>query len=135
MERSHLDDIIFARHLLSIGFIDSDEYGAYERVWSSLLGRAPEPDAVICLAVEPAETVRRITFDEQAGIRPREFPNEERKVEWLTAWTEQYRRRFEELSDDPHWRDRVRVFTQLDGHEEIHTFVNECLHRGREWSK
>lgn len=127
MERSHHDDIIFARQLLATGLIDLGQFKLYESLWRTLGERATLPDAIVCLSVSADEAVRRVTADEQGCGRPKEFANEEQKHDWISAWSRRYDELFQEIVDDRSLRHRAAVFTETSNYETILEFVRERL--------
>lgn len=132
MERSHLDDIIFARHLFKSGLISKSEFEIYGELWNQVLRRAPVPDLVICLKVDPEESIRRITLDEQQGHRPEEFPNERVKREWLTSWAHEYRERFAELLEQDQNTGRVLVLDEALPYQDFLADARMNLQRMKE---
>ena len=97
MERSHLEDLVFIRHLLNLGYVNRKEHDAYFELWRCLDERLPHPDLIIFLNVPPEISLVRLHRDEQTGRRPREFPDEETKETWIRSWYRLYLERIDEL--------------------------------------
>ncbi|WP_404955621.1 deoxynucleoside kinase [Streptomyces sp. 147326] len=90
MERSHLDDILFVREHAAAGNIAADQFAAYRGLAHVLHARIPAPD-VLVLMNPPAEvSLKRLAAAEEAGERPREFPDEAAKRGWVERWHEMY---------------------------------------------
>jgi deoxyadenosine/deoxycytidine kinase len=104
MERSHLEDPIFIRHLLGLGYVSLQEHDTYMSLWARLSDRLRCPDALLYLDAAPSISVDRLTTAEAAGARPREFPNDAAKYQWVQSWAELYEERFRELEADPQVR-------------------------------
>lgn len=100
MERSHYDDLIFAKHLKMQKLINNFEYDSYAKLWHAMKIRCNKPDAIIFLSVPPDVSIARITADEDSGVRPREFRDEEHKRDWITSWYQRYEEHFTELASD-----------------------------------
>jgi len=109
MERSHLEDVVFARHLLAEGMISGSEFDAYMVTWHSLDKRLRRPDLVVFLDVPPEVSVARLDSDEDTGRRPREFPDQAAKVRWVTSWYRFYCERLEELQRESNDASRLLV--------------------------
>jgi deoxyadenosine/deoxycytidine kinase len=123
MERSHHDDPIFIEHLFGAGLVNAVERDVYLQLWEALDARTPVPDCLIGLSVPSQESVRRITADEQAGRRPREFPSEDAKTRWLDSWAQLYEARFDALRNSPRTATRFRTFTPDDGYDAVRDFA------------
>lgn len=100
MERSHLEDLVFIRHLLKMGYVNPREHDAYLELWHCIDQRLPLPDLMIFLDVTPEISLARLHEDELTGRRPPEFPNEDTKHEWIHSWHRLYLDRIEELKRD-----------------------------------
>jgi len=114
MERSHLEDVVFIRHLRNMGHVSAQEYDAYMRLWHCLDKRLPHPDLMIYLDVSPKTSLARLQEDEDTGRRPREFPDEELKAKWIYSWYQLYLERLEELKDQPLPSTKVLVISEKD---------------------
>ncbi|EFL19352.1 deoxynucleoside kinase [Streptomyces sp. C] len=90
MERSHLDDFLFVREHAESGNIAADQVAAYRGLAHVLHARIPDPD-VLVLMNPPAEvSLKRLAAAEEAGERPREFPDEAVKRGWVERWHAMY---------------------------------------------
>jgi deoxyadenosine/deoxycytidine kinase len=107
MERSHLDDPVFIRHLLERGYVGEREHNIYMDLWRALERRMPLPDLLVYLSVSPDVSVQRLTAAETEGRRPAEFPDERTKKEWVSTWWRLYEERARELQNDPRYGPRV----------------------------
>lgn len=112
MERSHLDDIIFARHLARRGLINDAEQDAYLLTHSALDRRAQLPDRIIALDLPGEVCLRHLNDAENAGHRPREFPDEGTKRDWVMSWADLYSERFRELEANPRYEQRFVVLDE-----------------------
>lgn len=99
MERSHLEDVIFIRHLLNEGLVNKEEHDAYISVWSQLVNRMPQPDLILYINVKPELSLERLRLSEASGERPREFPDEITKGKWINSWYQLYVERIKELKE------------------------------------
>lgn len=100
MERGHAEDIIFARHLKSIGTIQSHELQAYEELHRIQASRTPIPDIMFYLDISADESAERLRADERSGRRPIEFPTEDARIQWLRSWEQLYRARLDEIRSE-----------------------------------
>ncbi len=109
MERSHLEDPVFIRHLRSFGHVTTLEQETYLAVWARLAERLPLPDLVAFLDVAAQVSLERLKGDGSGGRPP--FADHESQLAWVTSWHDQYETRFEELSSDPLISERIATFT------------------------
>lgn len=100
MERSHMEDPVFIRHLRAFNHVTQDEYNAYMSVWFSLTSRVPKPDLLIFLDVPVEVSVERLARTRSDLERP-PFPDEVARHSWIASWHRFYRERFDELRTDP----------------------------------
>jgi deoxyadenosine/deoxycytidine kinase len=105
MERGHAEDVVFARHLANIGTIQPHELRVYEELHRIQAGRTPVPDIMFYLEISADESADRLRADERSGRRPKEFPTEEARIQWLRSWEQLYRERLNEI------RDKINVVT------------------------
>jgi deoxyadenosine/deoxycytidine kinase len=127
MERSHLDDPVFIEHLYRQGLVNDEEKVTYLRLWHAIEARVPLPTAVVVLSVPPEVSIRRITADEEKGLRPREFGSDEQKRRWLMSWSELYDHRIHQLMRQPKHSGLIRVFDGEDSYEHIRQFVTDRI--------
>lgn len=97
MERSHLEDLVFIRHLKNEKYIGTKEYEAYLESWKCINNRTPTPDLMIFLDVSPEISIKRLQDDEDQGRRPREFPDEKLKQRWINSWYTLYLDRMDQI--------------------------------------
>ncbi|HTE52672.1 MAG TPA: deoxynucleoside kinase [Kofleriaceae bacterium] len=90
MERSHLDDEMFVREHELGGHIDQAQRAVYDALAAVLHAELPAPDALLLLDVSPETSIERVKQSEDAGQRPREFPDEESKRAWIHRWYRLY---------------------------------------------
>ena len=102
MERSHLEDPIFMKHLLREGVVTSAEYATYERLWEHLLQRTRLPNVMVCLDLPLDRAIFNVTHDENIGRRPKEFSSDAQKERWLSSWHQLYTDFFEEMRLNKH---------------------------------
>jgi deoxyadenosine/deoxycytidine kinase len=119
MERSHLDDIIFARHLRSQGLISEPEFETYLELWKALLRRAPRPRLVIALSVSAEAALSRLARSEELGERPKEL--------WIREWSGLYAERIAELTQDPVDMDQFVVIDETTSPEQVYDRVEGLL--------
>ncbi len=100
IERSHFDDEMFMREHFDRGRISAAERAAYEALAASLHEKLPAPDVLVLMNPDPELSLQRLGKAEASGQRPREFPDEPSKEEWVRRW----HRYYVELHDD--YRDR-----------------------------
>jgi deoxyadenosine/deoxycytidine kinase len=126
MERSHLEDPVFIRHLRSFGYVTPAEHDVYMAVWAALGARVPPPDALIQLDVAAEVSIDRLSGAGAMAGRP-PFPDSDLQRKWITSWHDLYRRRFEELAADPRYVGRVARFAPpLDSHS-VRDFLASAL--------
>lgn len=97
MERSHIEELVFIRHLLREGSVTKMEHDTYVQLWEQINERLQHPDLLIYLNVPPKVSIERLTSDERSGRRIKEFPDESTKKRWIHSWYELYSERIEEL--------------------------------------
>lgn len=119
MERSHLEDLVFIRHLLKMGYVNPREHDAYLELWRCLDQRLPLPDLMIFLDVTPEISLARLREDELTGRRPPEFPSEDTKDEWIHSWHRLYLERVEELKRDLSNKTLLIVATETSDPREV----------------
>ena len=90
MERSHLDDALFIRHHYRKGHIGAEQLAAYENLAEVLHKDIPYPDVFICLSASADVSMERINADEEKGERPKEFPSEAVKRDFVNSWAKRY---------------------------------------------
>jgi len=94
IERSHLDDELFMRHHLDKGHITESEFKAYKSVFNAIKSRLPLPNLVVVLDVPPEVSINRITRAENRGERPKEFPSQNAKQDFVVSWHSKYKDHF-----------------------------------------
>jgi len=99
IERSHLDDPLFAEYHRSRGHISEEEYATYVQLAALLHKSIAEPDIYVYLDVEPEISLNRLRNSEECGGRPREFPSEAVKAEYVYAWYERYNNLYAHLCE------------------------------------
>lgn len=92
IERSHLDDEMFVEEHVKKGYIKADELEAYRGIAAALHARLRPPDILVLLNPPPEVSLERLTRAEETGARPREFPNENAKRDWVYRWHAAYER-------------------------------------------
>lgn len=97
IERSHLDDKLFAYNFYKNGIFSESEYSAYCNLVENLYLKLPDPDIYVYLDIEPNISFERINIDEINGIRPKEFPNEVEKKKYIDDWYLIYNEHFRQL--------------------------------------
>lgn len=90
VERSHFDDELFVRDHFDRGNITSTELAAYLQIAKPVHADLPEPDCFLLLDVGPETSLARLGDAEARGERPREFPDEATKVNFVRAWHQKY---------------------------------------------
>jgi deoxyadenosine/deoxycytidine kinase len=90
IERPHFDDWLFAREHRLRGNIDPDVHDCYASIANALDVMLPKPDLLILMNPSPDLSFARITAAEEAGQRPREFPNDREKRAWIESWFQHY---------------------------------------------
>lgn len=110
MERSHLEDPVFIRHLLAFGHVTPQEHDAYMAIWAMIDFRMPPPDALILLDVALDVSLERLSRPSSTAERPA-FPDEAAQREWIASWHTLYRQRFAELASDPKHAARIGRFS------------------------
>lgn len=90
MERSHLDDELFLREHLNEGNVSSAQSAAYSALSEVLHGRVPLPNLLILMNPKPELSIERVNQAEARGDRPREFPDEASKRQWVHRWYNLY---------------------------------------------
>lgn len=126
MERSHLEDPVFIRHLLAFGHVTPEEHDAYMALWATIEPRVPVPDALILLDVALDISMERLSRVSSAGERPA-FPDEDAQREWITSWHTLYRQRFQELASDPKHAGRIQQFLSPVDPERLIDFLRQTL--------
>lgn len=99
IERSHVDDRLFVESHAVLGNISAEEVAAYDQVASVLRNKLPDPDLYIYLDAPPALSMERLRTSEEAGERPREFPDEDTKRMYVEAWYQKYSEHYIRLID------------------------------------
>jgi len=97
MERSHPEDVIFIRHLYKQNLVTKREHDVYIELWNTMTERLRPPDLIIFFDLPAGSALERLNRAEESGARPREFPNETAKRNWLTSWQALYHQRFDEI--------------------------------------
>jgi deoxyadenosine/deoxycytidine kinase len=105
IERPHLDDSLFVQEHYDRGHISPAEKEAYCNLTKVLHRDLPLPDILVLMNPTPECSLRRLNRAETAGHRPREFPNEAAKEEWVYRWHDYYAQRHDEYrvlhAEDP----------------------------------
>lgn len=90
MERSHLDDPLFVDEHVRTGAITEEQREAYRHLARVLHAKLPAPDVIVLMNPDPELSLRRLALAEERGDRPKEFPNEKAKTEWVHRWYNMY---------------------------------------------
>jgi deoxyadenosine/deoxycytidine kinase len=90
LERSHFDDVMFVREHRDQGRISASEFDAYLHLAEALHRKIPAPDVLVLMNPDPEVSLRRLSEAEESGRRPREFPDESSKREWVHRWHRYY---------------------------------------------
>jgi len=90
MERSHLDDALFVQEHTRAGKISREQLAAYQHLAQVLHSDTALPDVWVLLNPPPDVSLRRLEQAEQAGERPREFPDDAAKRQWVFRWYDLY---------------------------------------------
>lgn len=86
MERSHLDDAMFVAEHVQTGAISTEQADAYHALASTLHAALPVPDVMVLMNPAPELSLERLARAERQGQRPREFPSEAAKRDWVYRW-------------------------------------------------
>lgn len=105
MERSHLEDYIFINFMLHAGYITKEQHASYIKLWESVNALVNEPDIIAFINYPLEQSLAHLHNDESSGVRPKEFPNEKIKSEWIEGWYAEYQKFVENLPE--HLRQRV----------------------------
>ncbi|MDW6001598.1 deoxynucleoside kinase [Vibrio mangrovi] len=122
MERSHLEDYIFANFMYKQGYISREKHKVYLSLWNELMDIAPIPDIIVYMNFTPDFSLKNLFNDESKGIRPREFPDEKTKEQWINGWGEEYKSFIDNLP--PKLTDRVVEFNQ---HMTVEDITNQVI--------
>jgi len=90
IERSHYDDELFVKEPFNEGKISREQYDAYQIMAKVLNSQIPPPDLMLLLTIEPSVSIERLNNSEKRGDRPKEFPNDDAKMEWVKRWYRLY---------------------------------------------
>jgi deoxyadenosine/deoxycytidine kinase len=126
VERSHLEDPIFIRHLLAFDHISHAEHDAYMELWTTLSARAPVPGALVYLDVPARVSIERLSNQGARDVRP-PFPDDEAKRRWILSWHRLYRERFEELMAHPRHSSRIERFSSPVDLPRLERFLSKRL--------
>ena len=127
MERSHLEDPVFIRHLKNLGYISQKELNEYMLLWGSINNRLPNPDLILFLDVQPNTSINRINNDEQKGLREKEFPSETVKDQWINSWYTLYQERLAELKADENVGSKLIIISENESIDDILALVKTRL--------
>jgi len=97
IERSHFDDLIFVQNHFNMGHIDEEAYKSYCDMFKIFNKNLPDPDLYIFLDVNVRESLMRLEYSERIKERPKEFPNEEVKMQYVNNWDVLYLDLYEKL--------------------------------------
>jgi deoxyadenosine/deoxycytidine kinase len=129
IERSHLDDELFVREHHDAGRISHEQLDGYLAVARALHGSLPMPDVLVLLNPAPEVSLARLARAEARGERPREFPSERSKEQWVRRWHERYVAFHDELRER-HRSDPLLAATELvelDGSASADTVTQQLL--------
>lgn len=126
MERSHAEDPVFIRHLLSSGLVTPAESESYMSVWARLDARTPPPDVLLYLDVASSVSIDRLSRDEQVVERP-PFANDASRRAWVTSWHAHYQERIDELRSDRRFADAITKFTGSIDQDRLAAVVRAAL--------
>ncbi|WP_305971062.1 MULTISPECIES: deoxynucleoside kinase [unclassified Mameliella] len=129
MERSHKEDRIFPEFLLDRDLITSGQYRSYMDVWFELDDVTPDPDVLVILDVSPEQAIDRIIRAEEEGHRPKEFPNESQRKEWVEGWCKRYQIFLEQVTNDDKHGNIVRVSASEEDPPSVAERVVRSLHQ------
>lgn len=90
LERSHFDDAMFLREHYDQGRVSEAEYEAYQQLARVLHRKIPSPDILVLMNPDPEVSLDRLSGAEDSGQRPREFPSDDSKREWVHRWHHYY---------------------------------------------
>lgn len=90
LERSHFDDVMFVREHRDQGRISASEYDSYLKLAEVLHRKIQAPDILVLMNPDPDVSFHRLSEAERDGKRPREFPSESSKREWVYRWHRYY---------------------------------------------
>ncbi|MDW6093602.1 deoxynucleoside kinase [Vibrio rhizosphaerae] len=121
MERSHIEDYIFANFMYKQGYISREQHQAYMSLWHELMDIIPNPDVIVYMNFPPEFSLKNLFNDELKGIRPREFPDEATKQRWIHGWGEEYQSLIDNLPT--HLQARVVEYNQQMTIEDITKLV------------
>lgn len=124
MERSHKEDRIFPEFLLNCGLITSGQYRSYMDVWFELDDVTPDPDVLVVLDVSPEEAIDRIIRAEEEGHRPKEFPSESQRKEWVEGWCKRYKTFLEQVKNDG---EHGNIVTMSASEEDPHNLAEKVV--------
>ncbi|SJN55062.1 Deoxyguanosine kinase [Vibrio ruber DSM 16370] len=110
MERSHIEDYIFANFMYKQKYISREQHQAYMSLWHQLTDIIPDPDVIVYMNFPPEFSLKNLSNDESKGIRPREFPDEATKQRWIHGWGEEYQSLIDNLPT--HLKERVVEYNQ-----------------------
>ncbi len=117
IERSHLDDSLFIDHHLKKNHISAEEHSIYMSLSKNLINKhVPDPDIMILLDVDPEVSYQRICEAEENGERPKEFPNEKTKIEYIDSWSLLYIDFFKRLENEEKLKSEL---VRIDNNSEI----------------
>ena len=85
------------------------------------------PDLLVALDLDPHVCAARVTAAEEAGERPREFPDEAAKARWVASWGALYAKRIAELADSDEYQNTLVTVSEDALPEEIAASVLERL--------
>jgi deoxyadenosine/deoxycytidine kinase len=123
MERSHLEDLVFIRHLAAFEYVTPEDARIYEDVWSAVASRLPIPDLVLFLNVPAEIAVQRLERDRATDTRPA-FGDERTRWAWVSSWYELYQHRFAELRTDPRLEGRLFEISDPVEDDELRNLVD-----------
>lgn len=126
MERSHLKDPVFIRHLRAHGHVTKHEHDVYMECWDALAARLPVPSALVFLDVSAQTSIARLSRPDAAAVRP-PFGDDAARVRWLTSWHRLYAERIQELRADPAFGPRILRLTSPDDPESLSEFLCRTL--------
>jgi len=98
-ERSHYDDMLFLEHHFDQNNISTYERKLYSELSEHVRQQLPIPDIWLLLDVSPVVSRKRIDDAEANGERPKEFPNDIIKQEFIDSWYKKYNKFFRYLKD------------------------------------
>lgn len=129
IERSHLDDMLFMQNHYDNKHITDDDFFVYKSLSKLLLSQLPDPDFMVLLTIEPELSYHRVTMAEQNHERPIEFPNDQKKKQYIYSWHKNYQAFFAQLESDKNFQKRLQNTTimRVDATRETNHIIDSIM--------